>query len=94
MRIEEGPGGDVLTTELGGRGRLDLLEFGSMPGTGDPRRGAAFDATSLPVPADLLAYTVEEWERVVAEHRGPARDEIVWVVPPGRREDHPRTSDP
>ncbi len=47
-----------------------------------PRRGAAFDATSLPVPADLLAYTEAEWRKLATERRGPARDRIVWVLQP------------
>jgi predicted nucleotidyltransferase len=38
------------------------------------RRAARFDATGLPVPADLLVYTVEEWERL---RRRP--EPVVWV---------------
>lgn len=44
------------------------------------RRGAGFDATSLPVPADVLVYTEDEWGRMRAERRGPASQRIVWIV--------------
>lgn len=39
-------------------------------------RGRRFDVTGLPVPADLLLYTEEEWRSFSNE--GPGR-EIVWV---------------
>ena len=42
-----------------------------------PRRAAAYDATSLPVPCDLLAYTEDEWDRLPAS--APPRRETVWV---------------
>lgn len=43
---------------------LDLLLV--LTGTCEPfeRRPARFDASGLPVPADLLVYTAEEWDRV------------------------------
>lgn len=46
------------------------------------RRALAYDATGLPVPADVLVYGTEEWQRMQA-HGGLARTvagEIVWVV--------------
>ncbi|MCL5942238.1 MAG: nucleotidyltransferase domain-containing protein [Actinobacteria bacterium] len=46
------------------------------------RRSAAFDLLSLPVPADLLVYTLAEWERLQAEGGRFARmlgAETVWV---------------
>lgn len=45
------------------------------------RRGAEFDTTGLPVPADLLVYTVEEWEKLVKESPFGRRlaSETVWV---------------
>lgn len=45
------------------------------------RRGLLFDATSLPVPADVLVYTAEEWERLAAEPGfvRSAADEALWV---------------
>jgi hypothetical protein len=40
-------------------------------------RGRRFDATCLPVPADVLVYTEEEWARLTerTEGLGP----IVWI---------------
>lgn len=46
------------------------------------RRGAAWDLTSLPVPADLLVYTLDEWRELVARDDRFARTlrrETVWV---------------
>ncbi len=45
------------------------------------RRSLAYDATRLPVPADLLVYTAQEWERMSAEGGLPrtAAREVVWV---------------
>lgn len=45
------------------------------------RRAARWDATGLPVPADLLVYTDAEWRALAARPR-----DIVWVAgsPPGR----------
>ncbi|MGQ9553581.1 MAG: nucleotidyltransferase domain-containing protein [Anaerolineae bacterium] len=44
-------------------------------------RGAAFDATALPVPADVLVYTEEEWQRLSLEpgFGRTAAAEVVWV---------------
>lgn len=51
--------------------------------TGEPfeRRGRAFDTTRLPVPADLLVYSREEWEEryVASAFRERVVDEVVWV---------------
>jgi predicted nucleotidyltransferase len=38
------------------------------------RRAARWDATGLPVPADVLVYTRAEWETLSARPR-----EVVWV---------------
>jgi len=35
------------------------------------RRALGFDASSLPVPADVVVWTVQEWDRVEAEGREP-----------------------
>ena len=40
-----------------------------------PRRAAAFDGSSLPVPADVLVYTADELERVSPR----ILDGTVWV---------------
>jgi uncharacterized protein len=48
------------------------------------RRGAELDATLLPVPADLLVYTRDEWQRVAQQPSGRRLDqELVWVHGPG-----------
>ena len=38
------------------------------------RRAVRWDATRLPVPAEVLVYTRAEWERLSARPR-----EVVWV---------------
>ena len=46
------------------------------------RRAATWDTTRLPVPADLLVYTSEEWEGI--RQRGFGRGiagGVVWVYP-------------
>lgn len=47
------------------------------------RRAAAWDLTRLPVPADALVYTEDEWQRLDRASRFArvlAR-EVVWVWP-------------
>jgi hypothetical protein len=63
---------------------LDLVAI--VRGTTEPfeRRAAAWDATDLPVPADVLVYSLEEWERL----RGTrfwktVAKEAVWVFESG-----------
>ncbi len=45
------------------------------------QRGTRFDTAELPVPVDLLVYTRDEWQRMVADGRlaRPAR-EAHWLV--------------
>ena len=45
------------------------------------RRALEFDATGLPVPADLLVYTVAEWDSLLQDggRRRTVADEVVWV---------------
>jgi len=48
------------------------------------RRGAEWDATELPLPADVLVYSQEEWQALGEEspfHRR-VMEEAVWVHPP------------
>ncbi|MGH7673071.1 MAG: nucleotidyltransferase domain-containing protein [Gemmatimonadales bacterium] len=48
------------------------------------RRAAGWDTTGLPVPADLLAYTREEWRGLVARHpRHAPLGAVQWVVDRG-----------
>ena len=46
---------------------LDLVAV--VEGSDQPfeRRGAEWDLTELPVPAEILVYTREEWDRLIAE---------------------------
>ncbi|MCS6953536.1 MAG: nucleotidyltransferase domain-containing protein [Bryobacterales bacterium] len=48
------------------------------------RRAAAFDLDALPVPAEALVYTLEEWNAACGAGGLGARirDEVVWVYPP------------
>ena len=60
---------------------VDLLVLLSETGLAFERRALAFPATGLPVPADVLAYTVDEWRAAVSTPglvRRAAR-EMVWV---------------
>ncbi len=49
------------------------------------RRACEWDATELPVPADVLVYTENEWERFERESRfaRALRDEVRWVYAGG-----------
>ena len=45
------------------------------------RRALAYDTGALPVPADVLVYTVGEWERMASEGGLPrtVASDVVWV---------------
>jgi predicted nucleotidyltransferase len=48
------------------------------------RRALSWDLSSLPVPADLLVYTLEEWDQLMAGKSLLARTlarEAIWVFP-------------
>lgn len=49
------------------------------------RRAAAWDATDLPVPADVLVYTAEEWQALSRQERfhQTLLREVVWVYERG-----------
>jgi HEPN domain-containing protein len=52
------------------------------------QRGARWDLSSLPVPADLLVYTESEWHAVTGRHDRFARmldQEVVWIPGPAAR---------
>lgn len=60
---------------------LDLIvivESSSMP---MERRAAEWDTTELPVPADLLIYTKDEWQNMRSQERfgRTVVQEAVWV---------------
>ncbi|ADN01292.1 nucleotidyltransferase domain-containing protein [Spirochaeta thermophila] len=64
-----------------------IVEASSLP---YERRGTEWDVLDLPVPADVLVYTLEEWEALSS---GGARmwrtimEEAVWVWQAGRASD-------
>lgn len=65
---------------------LDLIAVVAGSDQAFERRAVAFDLLSLPVPADLLVYTREEWERLQAGGGRFARTlsaEVVWIYPYG-----------
>ena len=43
------------------------------------RRSAEYDATTLPVPADVLVYTEDEWRSMNAQSARPLEREIIWI---------------
>lgn len=55
---------------------VDLIVL--VTGTGEPftERARAFDATGLPVPADILVYTKDEWQRMERDSR---LNPVVWI---------------
>ncbi len=72
-RGDWGPGSD-----------LDLIVVVRAAGEPFERRAAQWDATRLPVPADLVVYTADEWEALSQEGRRfyrTVRQEAVWVYP-------------
>ena len=63
---------------------LDLLLV--VTGADEPfeRRAARWDVTRLPVPAEALIYTTQEWESMVGTRFGQTvRREAVWVYEKG-----------
>jgi predicted nucleotidyltransferase len=66
---------------------LDLVAILSRSDEPFERRPLAWDLTGLPVPAEILVYTRDEWARRL--ERGDRfarmlRDEVVWRVRDGR----------
>ncbi|MDP3768521.1 MAG: nucleotidyltransferase domain-containing protein, partial [Dehalococcoidia bacterium] len=62
---------------------VDLLVIVSASAHPSERRALEWDATDLPVPADVLVYTEEEWASLRGRrfHDSVMR-EVVWVWPP------------
>lgn len=63
---------------------VDLLAV--VKDASDPfeRRALSWDLSSLPVPADLVIYTEQEWQRMIEEESTFVRmlaREAVWVYP-------------
>jgi hypothetical protein len=60
---------------------LDLIVIVARADEPFERRGASLDTTELPVPAEVLVYTKDEWDRLSQEGRVPPpgiRD-AVWI---------------
>jgi predicted nucleotidyltransferase len=66
---------------------LDLIAVVQSSGSPFERRALEWETSTLPVPAELLVYTHEEWERLKGEGGRFFRTldrETVWLVAPGR----------
>ena len=62
---------------------LDLVAIVSHTNTPFHRRGLEWDLAELPVPAEILVYTEDEWHRLQVEGTRVARTlgrETVWLV--------------
>ncbi len=60
---------------------LDVVIVVESSGQPFERRGVEWDTTKLPVPVDLLVYTVEEWRSIARDKgfAGQGMENIVWV---------------
>ena len=61
---------------------VDVIVILKKSGLPRERRSLEFDQEKLPVPADLLVYTLDEWESLSASGSGFARmlaREAVWL---------------
>jgi uncharacterized protein len=68
---------------------LDLVAVATSCGEPFERRALDWDLNDLPVPAEILVYTEEEWERLISEGGRFARllsQEAVWIF---RRDSSP-----
>jgi hypothetical protein len=72
-----GYGGSLAGEEWGFGSDVDLIVILSTSSSPFFERGRQFDATLLPVPADLFVYTDDEWNRV--GHRWQASGRVQWV---------------
>ncbi len=61
---------------------VDIIVLTEPPARPFAQRSAAFDATALPVPAEVLVYTVEEWAAMRGSRfHETVMNEAVWVWP-------------
>lgn len=61
---------------------LDLIAIVSDSDERFERRAVSWDTTELPVPAELLVYTVNEWQRMMQSGTGfsrTLREETRWL---------------
>lgn len=59
---------------------LDLVVIVSESERPFETRGTALDTSPLPVPADVLVYTPDEWATLEGRMREMLRTEVVWVA--------------
>jgi hypothetical protein len=67
---------------------IDLVIIVSSAERPFPERSRDWDASDLPVPADVLVYTAQEWASMRKRRQGITRGDVVWVYgspegPPG-----------
>lgn len=78
--------GSYATGRWGVGSDVDLVAVVAQADRPFSERGRDWDVTTLPVPADILIYTLAEWEAMVARGDRFARvmaTEIVWVLERG-----------
>lgn len=59
---------------------LDVLVIVDQTPLPFERRAAEWDTTELPVPTDVLVYTLEEWHKLQNKFRQTVEREIIWVL--------------
>ena len=82
--IQAGYFGSYARGDWGVGSDLDLLAVVTFSPEPCERRALSWDQSRLPVPADLLIYTEEEWQRLQAQGGRFAQTvarEAVWVYP-------------
>jgi hypothetical protein len=72
-----GYGGSLAGEDWGFGSDVDLIVILSSSSSPFFERGRQFDATLLPVPADLFIYTEDEWNRV--GHRWQVNGRVEWL---------------
>lgn len=70
--------GSLMRGDWGVGSDLDIVVIVGCSGEVPARRAVAFDTACLPVPADVLVYTEQEWEAMVVEGRRMTR-EVRWI---------------
>lgn len=58
---------------------LDVIVVVDDDGPSSEKRALAFDMPRMPVPVDLLVYTVSEWKALRSARMQRVADEMVWI---------------
>jgi len=78
--LQVGYAGSYARGDWGVGSDVDLVVLVAQAAQPFERRAAAWDTTALPVPADLLVYTPEEWSALTRTPFGRRlAQEVVWV---------------